>query len=121
MLTGVVIALIAATLLRMSLLRYQMVGRSVNIVKEKRDDQAALAAVMGSWNAVNMTCANPPATTNYTCAPAAAVVPGICGCTCTPIAQTVPPTLPIITTNGTAASCKLTINPTGMGSTIDIQ
>ena len=84
MLTGVVVALIAATLLRMTLLRYQMGARSERVLKEKRDDQGALAAVMSAWNAnisaavPNPACSATPA--GFTCA---GIVAGTCGCSCT--------------------------------------
>ncbi|MFI5348497.1 MAG: hypothetical protein ACHQ2Z_03050 [Elusimicrobiota bacterium] len=82
LLTGIVVALIAATLLRMALLRYAMAGRSEKILKEKRDDQGVLAAVTTAWNAVpgpNTTCgAVPP---GFTCP--GGLTPGTCNCSCT--------------------------------------
>ena len=87
-----------------------MAGRSAKMLSEKRDDQAALASIMTAWNAVNTTCANPPPSTNYSCAPFAAGYPGFCGCTCSPITQTNPPSLPnVVAGPGTVASCPITI------------
>ena len=84
LLTGVVVALIAATLLRMSLLRYQMAGRSEKMLKEKRANQGGLASVMSAWNSVNTSCANNvPASSGFTCSGTVAPgPPGVCGCTC---------------------------------------
>jgi hypothetical protein len=106
MVTSVLVALIAATLLRLSLLRVQAASRGQKILTEKRLDQGALASIVAYWNSVNMTCANN--VPNYSCAPAAATIPGSCGCTCTPTVVQNPP-LPTVTTNGTPASCQLNI------------
>jgi Tfp pilus assembly protein PilX len=119
MVTGAVVAFIAATLMRMALLRQQMASHGANMVAEKRADSAGLAALIGHWANVNRTCADPVAdgvgpTVNYTCAPAGGAIPGGCGCTCTPIVQTAPPTLPTVTTAGTADSCALTITSVNM-------
>jgi hypothetical protein len=80
MVTGVLLALISATILRMSMLRYQMGGRGAKVLQEKRDDQAALAAVIATWNqnaTPNAVCSGSPGagwTVNV------AGVPGTCNC-----------------------------------------
>ena len=56
MVTGVLIALIAGSLLRMSLLRYSMGGRGAKVLQEKRDDQGALAGLLAVWNNANKNC-----------------------------------------------------------------
>ena len=109
MVTGALIALISATLLRMAMLRYQMGGRGAIILQEKRDDQQVLAAILAAWNNANggagQTCAN-VAIAGYAWAGTA----GACNCSYTPAPQTAPPTKPTFTTNGgTPDSCALTI------------
>jgi hypothetical protein len=84
MVTGALMALIAASLLRMSMLRYQMGGRGAKILQEKRDDQSALAAVIAVWNnnaTPNATCSAAPA--GWGGCTSAAVPPNNCNCTCT--------------------------------------
>lgn len=106
--TGAVLALIAASLLRMEMFRYQMGARGAAALAAKRAASGALANLLTHWNNNNMTCANVPAS-GYSCSPAAVASPGLCGCTCTPIAQTTPPTLPTIQTSGTLGACQLKI------------
>ena len=107
MVTGAVMALIAATLLRLTMLRYQVSSRSQKMLQETNLDNSGLAALLGAWNKVNETCATSAV---YTCLPAAAAPPGICGCTCTPTAAGNPP-WPTVTTapSGTPGICTLTI------------
>jgi hypothetical protein len=113
MVTGVLLALISATILRMSLLRYQMGGRGATVLQEKRADQSGLSSVLAGWNAAQTTCKNN--VTNYTCAPAAGASPGVCGCTCTPNVQTNPPTLPTIVAGpGLITACPITITSINM-------
>lgn len=100
MVTSVLVALIAATLLRMSLLRVAATARSQKILIEKRDDQAVLSSILSAWNSANggsgQTCANKPIT-GY----AYSGVPGTCNCSYTPNPQTTPPSLPTFTAGGT--------------------
>lgn len=79
MVTGALMALIAATLLRMSMLRYQMGGRGANMLQEKRDDSGAMAAVIGAWNSANSVCGANPFNFGGGCA----ANPGTCSCSCT--------------------------------------
>jgi Tfp pilus assembly protein PilX len=112
LLTGIVVALIAATLLRMALLRYQMGARGAAMLVAKRADQSALAEVMTMWNVNNATCSNLPAgQSNYSCVPGAPPTPpGVCGCTCSPLTQTSPPTLPqVVAAPDSSGNCALSI------------
>jgi Tfp pilus assembly protein PilX len=101
--TSVVVALIAATLLRMSLLRAQAASRGAKSLQEKRSDQAALASLLETWNQKQMVCASP--TPDYTCVPASAVIPGKCGCTCAPTTAG----FPTVTTALVGGICQLSI------------
>jgi hypothetical protein len=83
LLTGVVVAVIAATLLRLSLLRSQMGSRGVKMLAEKRATQGGLASIMSIWNSVNTSCANVPASSGMICYNTIAPSPpGNCGCYC---------------------------------------
>ena len=110
MLTSLLVAIIAAAILRMTALRYQMGYRSAIILQEKRDDQALLAKIIGAWNSANggsgQTCAN-VSIAGY----AYSGTPGTCSCSYSPTAQTSPPTIPsVVTAGGGADSCTLQIN-----------
>ena len=111
--TGALVALIAATLLRMAMLRYQVTVHATNTTKERRYDEGALNLIIGAWNSVNTACANN--VPNYSCLPAAGAPPGNCGCTCTPTAAA-PPNYPTVTNSGGAVPCTLII-----GAQNDIQ
>lgn len=121
--TGAVVALIGASLLRMALLRYMMGARSGKLVVEKRADTGAYANLLTLWNAQSKTCySDGGAVSGYTCTPNAngSPVPGICGCTCTPVAQTNPPTLPTVyagqglAPGGTPTNCPIYIKSPDM-------
>lgn len=103
LMTGALLALISATILRLAMLRYMVTARTTNTTRERRYDEAALALIVSSWNSVNMACANN--VPNYTCTPAAAVSPGNCNCTCSPSL----PNFPIVTNSGGAPPCTLQI------------
>jgi hypothetical protein len=104
MVTGILVAMIAASILRMSMFRYQMGYRSAIVLQEKRDAQGLLAQITAAWGSSGQTCAA-VAIPGFTYSGTA----GTCGCSYTPSAQTAPPTIPSVTTNGTAAACQLVI------------
>ena len=97
--SGVVVALVAAMLLRMAMLRYQITSRSHKAAQMKRMDESALARLTSNW-ASGQVCDNFP---GYTCAGS---VPGSCGCTCPPTNSNEPL---ILTGASGAAPCQLTI------------
>ena len=101
MVTGVLIAVITASFMRMTMLRYQMVSRSTNILQEKRNNQGALASVLASWNPTNSVCGSVPA--GYTCG---AMTAGTCNCTCT---QGSGSTLQTVSAQNVGGVCVLTI------------
>lgn len=97
--TSVLVAIIASTLLRMTLLRAAATARSKKIVEEKRNDQQMLASILSAWNNANggagQTCAS-IAIPGYSYTG----TPGSCNCSYTPSPQTNPPTLPTFQTTG---------------------
>ncbi len=84
MVTGALVALISASLLRMAMLRAQAAGRGAQDLQSKRTDGSALDGLIETWNLNNTVCSSP--TPDFTCAPASGAPPGNCGCTCTPLA-----------------------------------
>ena len=108
--TGVLVAMIAAALLRMTMLRYQAVARGAQIVVDKRTDQAALASLIETWNQNNQVCSTP--TPDFACA---GTLPGTCGCSCTILAGSALRTVvggvayPQVQTTVTASGCQVTI------------
>jgi hypothetical protein len=114
--TGALLALIAGTLLRMALLRYQVTVHTTLTNQERRSDEAALNMVIGAWNSVNTACSQPAVLVNYNCTPASAVPPGNCGCTCSPTGTALAAKFPTLIAGGGAPPCTLTI-----GQTNDLQ
>lgn len=100
LITGVVVALIAAMLLRLTMLRVMMTSRSHKAAQMKRYDEAALARIHSFWaSAGGAPCANN--VPGYSCAG----TPGACNCTCTPASAGDP----TVTVTGALPSCKLSI------------
>jgi hypothetical protein len=106
--TSVVIALIAATLMRLALLRYSVTARALKTTQERRLDEMALNAVISNWNKANTLCGDASAA-NYICSPLSASPPGACGCTCTPRAAGAPANSPTLVTLNVGGVCQLTI------------
>lgn len=106
--TGVLVALIAATLLRMSVLRYTIASRGGKALAEKRYDQAGFHAILTNWNVANTVCANN--VPNYSCAPASVTPPGACSCTCTPALAN----FPTVTASLVGGNCQLNIVSTDL-------
>lgn len=103
MVTGVVMALIAASLMRITMMRHQMISRSVSRLQEKRDDHQALALIISAWNSAGQVCANN--VRGYTCRGIA----GNCGCTCTPTDPNWPEVRTQNASPGGVATCRLDI------------
>jgi Tfp pilus assembly protein PilX len=81
--TSALVAVIAATLLRMTLLRAQATARSAQVVQAKRTGGSALDNLIQAWNQNNQNCSSAPvAPPDFTCVGAA----GSCNCTCTAVA-----------------------------------
>lgn len=80
LMTGMVVAVIAAGLLRMAMLRYTAGARAASGAAGRAAASASFNQVMTYWNQTNTVCANAPP---YSCSPAASTPPGVCGCVCT--------------------------------------
>ncbi|MBI4371763.1 MAG: hypothetical protein HY552_05650 [Elusimicrobia bacterium] len=76
---GAIVAVVAASLLRMTLMSQTVSARSLGTAQGVRSTEGALATLLNAWNASG-TCANVPGL--YTCAAV-----GPCGCDCTPTAS----------------------------------
>jgi hypothetical protein len=102
--TGVIVALIAACILRVTLGSYLVTARANSDGIQKRQDEGALNALMSTWNTSASVCS---AGAGYACTGAA----GTCGCTCTKAGS------PTVTTAGAMSGnapggCVVTIAPT---------
>ena len=80
--TGVLVAFIAAGLLRISLMRYEVTARTQRSVENKRSAEAALNRALSYWGSASSKCTSFP---GYTC-----TNPDTCACTCTPSDTTQP-------------------------------
>jgi hypothetical protein len=54
--TGAVVALIATTLLRLAMMRYQVTTHAQMSTIGRREAEGALARVVTAWNAANQNC-----------------------------------------------------------------
>jgi hypothetical protein len=106
LMTGALIALISATLLRLAVMRYTVTARATKTTRERRYDEAALAMLVSTWNNGNVYCANAG---YYSCSGGGAGYAApltSCACTCTTGQQYYPPT---ITGSGSPPTCKLDV------------
>ena len=76
LITGLVVAVIAAGVLRMTLQNYAASSRAAMADAARVTADSGLNAMTGAWNAANAVCADG---NGYDCTGAA----GTCGCTCT--------------------------------------
>ncbi len=81
--TGVIVAFIAAGLLRMVLMDYIVVDRVAKGAQNRKEAEALLNRAVTYWNEANKVCSNIPGGFNCT------GVPGTCNCSC-PSAAAVP-------------------------------
>lgn len=86
LMTGVVVAVIAAGLMRLTMLRYVASARAAGGAQARRTADAALNKALTYWNATNIVCGNN--VPGYSCSPASGASPGLCNCTCTPFTAT---------------------------------
>ena len=80
--TGVIVAFIAAGLLRLAMLRYEVTARAQRSAQDKRSAEGALSLLITYWNLNNTRCADVPGSggySSYSCGNT-----GTCDCTCTP-------------------------------------
>lgn len=107
LMTGVVVAIIASGLMRMTMLRYAAGARAAGGTQARRQADAALNRALTAWNGNNIVCSN--VISGYTCSPASTSPPGTCGCTCTPGVTT---EATIVVSGGGAPPCSIDINTT---------
>lgn len=102
LMTGVVVAIIAAGLMRMTMLRYVASARATGGTQARRHTDAALNRALTYWNQNNIVCGN--SIPGYSCAPASVTSPGTCNCTCTSAGNAT-----IRVTGGGAPPCSIEI------------
>lgn len=76
LITGVIVAFIAAGLLRMVLMNYIAVDRATKGAQNRKESEAMLNRAISYWNAVNQVCTNIPGGLSCT------GTPGTCACSC---------------------------------------
>jgi len=117
LMTGALLALISATILRLAMLRYMVTARTTNTTKERRYDEAAVSLLVSKWNATNVYCANVP--NYYTCSGGAAGSPApltSCNCNCTPVGGPLTANFPTVfaITPPNTPPCQLSVQSTDM-------
>ena len=100
--TGIIVAFIAAGLLRMVLMNYIAVDRASKGAQNRKEAEAMLQRALSYWNKTNIVCSTDA---NFACTPASVAVPGTCACSC-PTAAAVPR---VVVTGGGAPPCTITI------------
>lgn len=107
LMTGALLALISATVLRLAMLRYMVTARTTQVNQERRYNETALSLLTTQWNSANKYCASVAG--NYSCTGGLGYSPPLisCNCTCSPIGA-VSATFPSVTSSG-APPCQLTI------------
>lgn len=101
--TGIIVAFIAAGLLRMVLMNYIAVDRASKGAQNRKEAEAMLQRALTYWNKSNIVCSSDA--TYFPCVPASVSVPGTCSCSC-PSAAAVPR---VVVTGGAAPPCTITI------------
>jgi Tfp pilus assembly protein PilX len=97
--TGTLVALIAASLMRVALLRYQVTSRTVATNLERRLAEAALNTITSDWNQTGNVC-SPVTIAGYSCTGTA----GTCACRCTSAGK------PDLVASPSPAGCKLVVD-----------
>lgn len=107
LMTGVVVAIIAAGLMRMTMLRYVASSRATGSTAARRQTDSALNRALTYWNMTNIVCGNN--IPGYSCSPFSSTAPGTCNCTCTSAG-----TATIRVTGGGPPPCSIEIESTPM-------
>ena len=82
LITGVIVAFIAAGLLRMVMMNYIAVDRATKGTANRKESEAMLARAMTYWNQTNQVCSTIPG--GFGCTG----IPGTCNCSCPSAAAT---------------------------------
>ena len=81
MVTGLLVAIISAALMRMAMFRFRMAQHGAGAMQAKRAGQGGMAALFAYW-AVNQSCTDPNGTAANSYFKCTGVSAGNCGCTC---------------------------------------
>jgi hypothetical protein len=104
--TGVIVAFIAAGLLRMVLMNYIAIDRASKGTQNRKEADAMLQRALTYWNKSRIVCSTDA--TYFPCTPSYTVAPGTCNCAC-PSAGALPR---VEVTNGpvgTTPPCTITV------------
>lgn len=91
--TATLIAIVAATIMRLSMLRFAVTSRAAKNSQELRDDESALALLTSYWNMNNTYCSSVPGVYTCTLTSGSIYAPpnSNCGpCTCSPLITNYP-------------------------------
>ena len=100
--TGVIVSIIAAGLLRMTLMSYIAVDRAAKGAQNRKEAEGMLNRAITYWNASGIVCSTDA---NFTCATPSATSPGTCSCAC-PSAVALPR---VEVSGGGAPPCTITV------------
>jgi len=98
LMTGVVVAIVSAGILRLARLRYLSAQRAATSAQNRKQDEGVLNRAITSWNQ-NGLCSTILGSPTLSCS---GVAVGNCGCSCSGGGISV-------TTSGSASSCKIVI------------
>lgn len=82
--TGVIVSIITAGVLRMTLMNYIATARATSGASKRKESEALLSRAITYWNQANAVCANIPG--GYSCTG----TPGTCACDCPAVSATAP-------------------------------
>lgn len=103
LITGVIVAFIAAGMLRMVLMNYIAVDRAAKGAANRKEAEAMLQRAITYWNKSNIVCSSDA--TYFPCATPSVTSPGTCSCAC-PSAAAVPR---VVVTGGGPPPCTITV------------
>jgi Tfp pilus assembly protein PilX len=89
LMTAALIAIVAATIMRLAMLRFAVTSRAVKNNQELRNDESALALLTSYWNVTNTYCSSVPGV--YSCGPTTVgAMPSSCNCNCSALVSNYP-------------------------------
>lgn len=102
LITGVIVAFIAAGLLRMVLMNFIAIEQAAKSARNRKEAEAMLNRALTYWNESHIVCSHDA---GFPCTPSYVTSPGTCSCDC-PNDQTLPR---VEVRGGGAPPCAITI------------
>lgn len=114
LMTGALLAIIAATILRLAMLRYTITARTTEVNQERRYNETAMSLLTTQWNSTGMFCSSVPGYYSCNLFGGAGSAPPLtsCSCSCRPIGAVVK-TFPYVDNANASPPCqfKILANP----------